>query len=183
MRTQFPGLDNQEIFRQLLPANSGLHEDDFWNSYIQSNVLIQPPPVSAHLAIFIEPYLQYVLDGKKSIESRFSVRQTAPYGVVNKGDVVLIKRASGPVVGVCLVANVWDYELDPDSLSELQSEFATALCADNPEFWAMRADATYATLLEIEKVRQVRDIYIQKSDRRGWVVLKKRTRQLLLWKE
>ena len=32
-----------------------------------------------HLGIFTEPYLTYMLDGKKTIESRFSKNKIAPY--------------------------------------------------------------------------------------------------------
>ena len=34
--------------------------------------------------------------------------------------------------------SVWHYELDPESFSELRSEFSAALCAQDPEFWAAR---------------------------------------------
>ena len=160
-----------------------LESDDFWGSYLQENVLDYPPSVSTHLAILVEPYLQYILDGKKTVESRFSVRQTPPYRSVKEGDVVFLKRVAGPVVGVCRVVNVWHYELDPESFVELRSEFAAALCAQDPDFWAVRAEASYATLMRLDNVRTISNVSVDKSDRRGWVVLKRRTNQLLLWEE
>jgi ASC-1-like (ASCH) protein len=50
--------------------------------------------------VFIEPYLQFILDGQKTVESRFSANRSAPYQQVGKGDVVLLKRTGGPVMGV-----------------------------------------------------------------------------------
>ena len=160
-----------------------LYADEFWGSYLQEKVLAYPPSVSTHLAVFVEPYLQYILDGKKTVESRFSVRHTPPYGIVRDGDVVVLKRVAGPVLGVCRVVNTWDYELNPESFTELRAEFAAALCAQDPEFWAVRAGASYATLMRLGNVCQLRPLHVKKSDRRGWVVLKRRTNQLLLWEE
>ncbi|MCE9551905.1 MAG: ASCH domain-containing protein [Planctomycetes bacterium] len=157
--------------------------DVFWQPYIDDVADIQPPTVAVHLAIFVEPYLQYILDGKKTVESRFSVHRCPPYGTVREGDVVLLKRASGPIVGLCRVGTVWSYELNPDSLSELRSEFASAICAQDPSFWIERSSASYATLMRLQHVRPISPIEIDKRDRRGWVVLRRRSRQFLMWDE
>src|SRR5271169_6453922 len=70
------------------------------------------PPCAIHLAVFIEPFLGYVLDGTKTVESRFSINRCAPFGKVSQGDVLLLKRAGGPVVGITRVLAVWSYHLD-----------------------------------------------------------------------
>lgn len=54
---------------------------------------------SKHLAIFTGPFLDLVLEGKKTIESRFSKVRCAPYGVATEGDIVLMKKAGGLVIG------------------------------------------------------------------------------------
>src|SRR5712664_2231754 len=69
-----------------------------------------PVPAVMHLGVFAEPFLQFVLDGSKTIESRFSVNRCAPYRTVHAGDVLLLKQPSGPVVAVAEVAQVWYYE-------------------------------------------------------------------------
>lgn len=158
-------------------------QDSFWQDYLVQYAVKSPPPVSVHLAILVEPYLQYVLDGKKTVESRFSVRQSPPYGSVKDGDVLLLKRVSGPIVGLCQVATVWSYRLDPESLSELRAEFAAAICAQDPEFWNERSSASFATLMRLQNVRPISPVHVKKRDRRGWVVLRRRSRQHLLWDE
>ena len=40
-------------------------------------------PVQVHLAVMVEPYLSRVLDGSKTIESRFSRKKIAPWGRVS----------------------------------------------------------------------------------------------------
>ena len=44
---------------------SEFREDPFWNIYLQEFNSVEPAPHADHLAIFIEPYLQFILDGKE----------------------------------------------------------------------------------------------------------------------
>jgi hypothetical protein len=80
-------------------------------------------PTAIHLAVFVEPFLQFVLDGTKTVESRFSTNRCAPYQSVRRGDVLLLKRSSGPIVAVAEVAQVWFYELDPSSWTMINRRF------------------------------------------------------------
>ena len=155
--------------------------DEYWQSYFDSLAFGEPAEVATHLAVFVEPYLQYVLDGQKTVESRFSINRLPPYRRVSVGDVLLLKKAGGPVVGISQVSQVWFYQLTPDSFCELRSEFAAALCAQNPEFWVERSNASFATIMRLENVRAIKPIHVEKRDRRGWVVVRKRSRQLMLW--
>lgn len=124
-----------------------------------------------HLAIFVEPYLQYILDGRKTIESRFNSRRCAPYQKVQADDILLLKRSSGPVVGLCQVASAWFYHLDRESWGTIRREYAQALCAQDPTFWQDRQHASYATLMRIHRVCPIAPARFAKRDRRGWVLL------------
>ena len=42
-------------------------------------------PVQVHLAVMVEPYLSRVLDGSKTIESRFSRKKLRPGGACHPG--------------------------------------------------------------------------------------------------
>src|SRR5437762_3014223 len=81
-----------------------------------------PNVPTMHLGVFAEPFLQFVLDGSKTIESRFSVNRRAPYGAVRTGDMLLLKRPAGPVVAVAEVAQVWYYELDPGAWATIRTK-------------------------------------------------------------
>jgi hypothetical protein len=151
---------------------------------ILSDVLVtHPPAIGIHLAIFSEPFLTYVLDGKKTVDSRFSIKRTPPYGSVREDDILLLKEASGPIVGVCQIGSVWNYELDTQTLQNVRYEFADALCAVDPHFWESRSSASFATLMRLHSVQRIAAISIAKRDRRGWVVLRRRNRQYELWRE
>ncbi len=132
-----------------------------------------PREAGVHLAVFVEPFLKLVLEGRKTVESRFSLTRRAPFNQVQAGDVVLLKRSGGPIVGVCRVAQAWFYVLDPKSWKHVREEFAQRLCAEDPAFWSTRSCAKYATLLRIENVRALPPFTISKKDRRGWLVLRK----------
>ena len=115
-----------------------VHDDPVWVERLTRLRGANGSPFSLHLAVFVEPYLQYVLQGAKTIESRFSLRRSAPYGRVRPDDLLLLKRSGGPITGICTVSNVWLYHLDPASWQFIRREFAQALCAQDPAFWQQR---------------------------------------------
>jgi len=129
------------------------------------------PSCGVHLAIFVEPFLGYVLDGSKTVESRFSLNRCAPFGKVNQGDVLLLKRTGGPVIGIAQVRAVWSYHLDTSSWEVIRTRFKDALRAQDPEFWQKRSEASFATLMSIDHVLEFKPIEWKKRDRRGWVVV------------
>jgi len=163
-----PVMTWRNLERTLVDAVSG---DVFWEGYF-SAVADGKSAFAVHVAIFVEPFLQYMLEGRKTIESRFSTRRIAPYQRVDPGDVVLLKRASGPIVGLCRVSNVWFYRLDPASWSVIRAEFAAALCAQDPAFWEARRSASFASLMHVDHVVAIKRLAYPKRDRRGWVVIK-----------
>ena len=164
-------------------VRDAVQSNEFWQSYLTNFAFDYPPEVSTHLAVFLEPYPSYILDGQKTVESRFSVKRIPPYRRVGVGDVLLLKGTGGPIVGIGRISQVWSYHIDPESLCELQSVFSDALCAQDPEFWAERSNASFATLMRLDHVQSIAPVYVGKSDRRGWVVLRRRSRQMSLWNE
>lgn len=148
-----------------------IQSDTFWNAYLKSWSMAASTPFKVHLAIFVPPYLDYILSGKKTVESRFSANKCAPYGRVNRGDVLLLKKSGGPIVGLCQVSNVWTYQLDSESWKDIRNDYAESLCAQDPDFWTDRKHASFATLMRIKHAVSIEPIFIDKHDRRGWVVL------------
>ena len=160
---------------------SVVQDDPFWRDYLDPLISQDSVPFSLHLAILVEPYLQFILDGKKTVESRFSSRRFAPYQRVRRGDVVLLKRSGGPIVGLCQITHAWFYRLDPGSWRTIKKEYSQALCAQDPTFWKERESASFATLMRIKHVRAVPPMGYIKRDRRGWVVLQSPPDQPELW--
>jgi hypothetical protein len=113
-----------------------------------------------------------MIAGKKTIETRFSLNRVAPFEEVEQNDVVLLKRSGGPIVGLALVGQTDFYHLLPSTWGHVKS-FSRQICAD-AEFWRVRRDKRYASLMHITDVTPVEPIAIEKADRRAWVVLDKR---------
>ena len=126
-----------------------------------------------HLAVFREPYLGLILKGDKTVESRFSVTRRAPFRRVAAGDIILLKRAAGPVVGACRVDGAWFYELDPATWPELRDLFTEGICPQEADFWDERSGAKYASLMQVADVVEFAPFAWPKRDRRGWVVLRR----------
>jgi hypothetical protein len=124
-----------------------------------------------HVAIFNEPYLSYILEGKKTVESRFSLVRCAPYEKVFSGDIILLKEAGGPVSGVCRVDAAWFYKIDRKTLGEIRQRFAERICPADPRFWSDREGALFGTLISLSDVKRVPGFQIGKRDRRGWVTI------------
>jgi hypothetical protein len=134
-----------------------------------------------HLAIFNEPYLTLVLERKKTLESRFSVKKIAPFHEVGVGDILVLKLSGGPIMGLATVASAaYIYISQPRDLEEIAARYSSALCIDNSDFWEQRKNATYCTLLELRNIERFEIGGIPKRDRLGWVVLQGEQRGLFL---
>lgn len=127
--------------------------------------------VSLHLAVLVEPFLGWLLDGSKTIESRFSRVRCAPYGALAEGDVVAVKKTGGAVTGAFQAGQVSSWQLTPSRVTDLRERFAAQIRALDDEFWDQRLDCSYATLVQVSNVRTVPGLLFPKKDRRGWVRL------------
>ena len=127
--------------------------------------------VGLHLAVMSEPFLTYMLEGKKTIESRFSKHRIAPYKSIQTDDIVLLKKSAGPIVAHFKAGKVEFVELNEAELQRIKAEYGMAICADD-DFWRAKVDRRYATLIEVESLQEIKPFAIEKRDRRGWVKLK-----------
>lgn len=152
-----------------------LSSSEFWLRYLATTVVSDRCDVGIHVAIFSEPFLSSVLDGSKTVESRISRVRCAPFGEVTRGDVILIKEVAGPICGIALASEVWFFDLSLEPLDRIRSRFGKYICGDD-EFWASRADAGFATLIELAEITTISPLQFEKRDRRGWVSL--RSKQL-----
>lgn len=153
--------------------------DSFWETHLANLIQQDSTSVSLHLAILSEPYLSRILAQEKKIESRFSVDRRIPYKRVEENDIILLKKTSGPIVGIGLVSNVFTYDkLDRNKLRTIREDFGQELGIDDQSFWDSQKKSSFATLVRLVHVRSIEAIEVVKRDRRAWVVLQSRTPQL-----
>ncbi len=124
-----------------------------------------------HLAILKNVYLNAILDGTKTIESRLTITKRAPFGQISPDDTILFKASSGPVSAVARVAAVKQFEnLDPRQIVEMKQKYNHQIQGTDP-YWLEKADSRFALLVWLTDVQPIEPVYINKKDLRAWVVL------------
>ena len=124
-----------------------------------------------HLAILKTPYLQAILDGRKTIESRFTKTRREPFGRVSVGDSVFLKLSSGPVCALATVSAVRSFEnLTPRQIIALKRRYNGQI-RGSEEYWYNKKDCRFGVLLWLKDVKPIEPVRIRKNDWRAWVVL------------
>ena len=78
----------------------------------------------SHLVILKKPYLDKILSGAKTIESRFSKTMIAPFGRIVSGDRLFFKVSSGPVCALGRAVKVEQFDdLIPAKVNLLRRKY------------------------------------------------------------
>ena len=123
-----------------------------------------------HLGIFTEPYLTYMLDGKKTIESRFSKNKILPYNQICKDDIILVKKSSGDVLAYFTIKDILFFDLSKTKIDEIKFNYSKQLCVGE-EFWKNKQNSNYATLMVIDKIVKLNPFHINKRGMQTWIKL------------
>jgi len=127
--------------------------------------------VNYHLVILKKPYLEAILAGQKSIESRFTKTRREPFGQVQPGDRLLLKESSGPVCAVATVAAVKKFEnLTPRKTAEIKQQYNQYIRASD-EYWRSKEGCRFGFLVWLKDIEPIEPVRIHKKDWRAWVVL------------
>lgn len=152
-----------------------LKYDTEWNKYIEK-LKCDYPRIGVHLAVFSDPILDELFAGNKTVESRFSTNRISPFGKVRTGDIVLVKKSGGPVMGVFVTGSVSSFSnLTPAKMKSLRIEYSNRLgLSQSNEFWSEKASSKYGTLITIKHFKKIMPYHVEKKDRIGWVVVQER---------
>ena len=124
-----------------------------------------------HLVILKKPYLDAIVAGQKTIESRFTRTRHYFFGQAQPGDRLFLKVSSGPVCAVATVAAVKYFEnLTPQEIADIKRRYNHYICADE-QYWQSKADCKFGFLVRLEDVELIEPRQISKKDWRAWVVL------------
>ncbi len=124
-----------------------------------------------HLGIFSEPYLTYMLEDKITIESRFSKNKMMPYNQIAKDDIVIVKKSSGDVLSYFTIKDVLFFDLNTTSIEGIKSKYNKQLCVDET-FWINKKNSSYATLIIIDKLFNLKPFHVNKKGMQTWIKLK-----------
>lgn len=123
---------------------------------------------SLHLGVFTEPFLTYMLEGKKTIESRFSKNKIMPYNGISKDDIVIVKKSGGNIEGYFTIKKVLFFNLNETSIDEIKLKYNNQLCVDEI-FWISKSNSNYATLIIIDKIVKLNPFHIDKKGMQTWI--------------
>ncbi len=133
-----------------------------------------------HLAILKKPYLDAILEGKKPVESRFTITKRSPFGQIFKGDKVFLKQSSGPVCATATVSAVKSFpNLTPTKVLDIKAQY-NHLILGSDEHWQHFSRCNFGLLIWLTDVKSIEPVMISKKDWRAWVVLNNRENYGLL---
>lgn len=124
---------------------------------------------AVHLALMQGDFLEAIIDGSKTIESRFSKARIAPIEAIEPGDLVLFKQVGRDFCAVGVVDRVKSGPLDPNAWTFVRAN-AEEIGIDD-DYMDYKADAQYYALAWMSDVHQIQCVPIEKRDRRSWVIL------------
>lgn len=111
------------------------------------------------------------MQGEKTLESRLSRNRIPPYGRIDAGDVVLMKKTGGDIVALFEAAAVEYIVLGQQmELGQLQARYNRRLCCGEA-FWKVKQDSRYATLIEIDHLQRIQPLRFAKEGRQTRLVL------------
>lgn len=122
-----------------------------------------------HLAIMVEPYLSLLLQGEKTMESRFSQKKIEPFHRVSKGDIIILKKSGGDIVGVFEAKDVHYFELkSKEDIKVIRNKYNEQLCCSD-EFWNSKMKSHYATLIDVGQIMRLTPIRVSFKNRQSWI--------------
>ncbi len=122
-----------------------------------------------HVAIMREDwnFIPKIVEGEKTIESRWYLSRKAPWGKVKKGDTVYFKNSGGPVWAKASVRKVLEFEdLDPQKVRKILREygkFGRLGFSDIRRCGEMYKSKKYCILIFLERAKKVKSFRIDKT--------------------
>lgn len=155
---------NQQFVLQTLSERLASVGAQYWVEKLKNL-----PPNKIHMALMIEPYLSYILSGKKTIESRFSMKKNTPWNRVAVGDAIILKHSGGEIVGIFEASKVQFIQIESNyNLLEIKKQFNKQLCIED-DFWDQKKNSKYATLISISNLYTFSPFSLHTKNRQSWI--------------
>lgn len=127
--------------------------------------------IRGHLAILTQPYLDKIIEKKKTIESRFTKSKVIPFRKVQGDDILFLKESSGPILAITIVSDVKFFShLSTEDFDKLMVKYGKELAVEE-SFKEFKRQSNYGSLIFLEDVLAIKPISLVKSDRRPWIIL------------
>lgn len=133
-----------------------------------------------HLAIMNKRFINKLLSGEKTIESRWSKFKRIPFRKVAKGDTIYFKISSGPVLAKANATkiNFYHRDLDIESINEFVSKNYKKLGLNNKnetiQYLEQNKEKKYGTFITLSKIENINPFNVSKKGhgiRSSWIIV------------
>ena len=108
-----------------------------------------------HVAVLLKPYLDAVLDGRKTVECRLTIQPRVPYDAIEPGERIYFKQSSGPYRATAIADHViFENDLTPKRVKQLQRDYNDLVCGE-PRFWKAKRNSRFATFIWLTDVQPI----------------------------
>jgi len=129
-----------------------------------------------HIAIMHKAFLDKIIAGTKTIESRWYVTKRAPYGKISCRDKIFFKISGGPFTTTANVVDAKFFDLKHTSIKELYEQYGRAIGFNSlQEMIDYTKGKNYCTLAFLEDVKQIAPFSIDKTgfgNANAWITVK-----------
>lgn len=128
--------------------------------------------MAEHVAILYKRYIDLILQGEKTVESRLTRTPRAPFRAIAPGDRIYFKASSGPFMATAIADSVDFHEaLTPVKINRLKHQYNDAVCGDD-DYWNAKLTSRYATFVTLRDVEPLTTgPAMKKSTGIAWFVL------------
>ncbi len=125
-----------------------------------------------HIVILKSKYFNMIVNGEKTIESRFSMNKSAPYNKVNVNDTLLIKQTGKDVTHTAVVTKVEYFELTPQLVENIRVKYGKQIGSTDKTEWQTTYLKKYCTLVWLNNVTPITPLKVPRSCGAGWIIVK-----------
>ncbi|MEM1446217.1 MAG: ASCH domain-containing protein [Planctomycetota bacterium] len=111
--------------------------------------------MSIHVAILQKPYLDAVLEGRKTIESRLTKTKREPFEAITTGERLFLKQSGGPFRATALATRVEPFaNLTPPDVEWLRQKYQASVGGDDA-YWAEKAGSRFAVFVTLGSIEAI----------------------------
>lgn len=138
--------------------------------------------MAIHVAILKRPYLELILRGRKTIESRLTTTAQPPFGRIAAGERLFFKVSAGPFMATALAGRVEQFsDLNVSRMHALYRQFNAGVCGE-AAYWQFKKHSRYAVFVHLREVQPI-DVgpTYEPNNWKAWFVLPESASPLRDW--
>lgn len=105
-----------------------------------------------------------ILEGKKTIESRWYKTKRSPWNMISEGETVYFKDTGGPVRAKATVKTVLQFSnLDQNDIQRISEEYASQIMMKSDQLIQQHQTKKYCILVFLQDAQSVKPFHIDKT--------------------